>query len=180
MLPFYRHMLISWSQSLLGSTETYSQILSQFLWFTKHIKIESTAIRFPKFSDKDINVILQLFENGRLISWVNLKNRYELTNDVFFQWAQLKHAVLVRRDKLNFDYSDIDENDLYQNHHVIKGARILSLHKLSCNKIYSILIWNNVKKKQKNKQQQQLQTSNLKTYLKIQLLIGVKFTCHHV
>ena len=39
-------MLISWSQSLLGSTETYSQILSQFLWFTKHIKIESTAIRF--------------------------------------------------------------------------------------------------------------------------------------
>ena len=34
LLPFYGHMLNSWSQSLSGSPET-SQILSQFLWFNK-------------------------------------------------------------------------------------------------------------------------------------------------
>ena len=52
LLPFYRHMLICWSQSLSGSPETSSQILSQFLWFNKYIKIEDTIIHFPKFSNK--------------------------------------------------------------------------------------------------------------------------------
>ena len=49
LLIFYRHMLNSWSQSLLGSPETSSWILSQFLWFNKYIKIEVTVIHFPKF-----------------------------------------------------------------------------------------------------------------------------------
>ena len=79
LLPFYRHMLNSWSQSLSGSPETSSQILSQFLWFNKYIKIEGTVIHFPKFSNKGINFLSQLFENGRIISWINLKDRYELT-----------------------------------------------------------------------------------------------------
>ena len=43
-------------------------------------------------------------------------------------------------EKNNFDYNDINENDLCQNHHVIKGARILSLDKLSSSEIYSVLI----------------------------------------
>ena len=25
--------------------------------------------------------------------WVNLKGEYELMNDIFFQWVQLKHAI---------------------------------------------------------------------------------------
>ena len=152
LLPFYRHILNSWSQGLSGSPETSSQILSQFLWFHKYIEIEGTAIHFPKFCNKDINFLSQLFENGRIISWVNLKERYELTNDMFFQWAQLKHAIPARCKKLISDHSDINENDLQQTHHVIKGARILSLN----------------------------QTSILKNCLKIQLLIRVKLTCHHV
>ena len=40
--------------------------------------------------------------------------------------------------------------DLYQNHHVIKGVRILSLDKLSSKKIYSILISNTVNKPTSN------------------------------
>ena len=95
LLPFYRHMLNSWSQSLSGSPETSSQILSPFLWFHKYIKIEGTVIHFPKYSNKGINFLSQLFENGRIISWINLNYRYELTN-MFFQWAQLKHAIHSR------------------------------------------------------------------------------------
>ena len=84
LLPFYRHMLNSWSQSLSGSPETSSQILSQFLWFNKYIKIESTVIHFPKFSNKVIKFLSQLFQNGRIISWINLKDRYGLTNNMIF------------------------------------------------------------------------------------------------
>ena len=44
------------------------------------------------------------------------------------------------------NYSDVDEKNLFQNHQVIKGDRILSSDKLSCNEIYSNLISNNVNK----------------------------------
>ena len=88
-----------WSQSLSGSPETSSQLLSQFRWFNKYIKIEGTVIHFSKFSKKGINFLSQLFENGRIILWISLKNRYELTNDMFFLWAQLKHEIPPRWKK---------------------------------------------------------------------------------
>ena len=58
---------------------------------------------------------------------------------MFFQWAQLKHAIPPRCKKKIFDYSNINKNDLSQNHHVIKRARILPLDKLSSKEIYPIL-----------------------------------------
>ena len=52
LLPFYRHILNSWSQSLSESPQTSSQILSQFLWFNKYIKI--TVMYLPKFSNEGL------------------------------------------------------------------------------------------------------------------------------
>ena len=49
-------------------------------------------------------------------------------------------------EKLIFDYSDINENDLYQNHRITKEATIESLNKLSSKDMYSILISNTVNK----------------------------------
>ena len=57
----------------------------------------------------------------------------------FFQWAQLKDAILARWKTLISNYSDIDEKNLCQNQ-IIKGARILSTGKLSSKEMYSILI----------------------------------------
>ena len=142
LLRFYRQMILSWSQYLSSSPETLSQVLSQFLWYNNYIKFEEAVIHFEKFSNKNISLSLQLFENGRITSWVNLKDKYELTNDIFYQWAQLKHAISARWKTLNSNYSDIDEENLCQNHHVIKGARIFSTNKFSSKEIYSILSWN--------------------------------------
>ena len=61
---------------------------------------------------------------------------------MFFQWAQLKHAVSPRWKQIIFDYSDINENGLCQNHRVVKGARILPFDKLFSKEIYSMLISN--------------------------------------
>ena len=69
------------------------------------------------------------------LSWVNLKDKYELMNDMFFQWAQIKHAVPTRWKTLISNYSDMDEENLCQNHHVTKEARILSTNKLSSKEI---------------------------------------------
>ena len=34
-------------------------------------------------SNEGINFLLQLFENEGIISWINLNDKYELTNDIF-------------------------------------------------------------------------------------------------
>ena len=39
---------------------------------------------------------------------------------MFLQWAQLKHAIPPRCKNKFFDYSNINKNDLSQNHHGIK------------------------------------------------------------
>ena len=41
-------------------------------------EVEDTAINFEKFSNKNINFLSQLFENGRIISWISLKDENEL------------------------------------------------------------------------------------------------------
>ena len=59
----------------------------------------------------------------------------------------MKHAISLRSEISDFfDYNDVTENDMCQNHHVIKGARILPLDKLSSKEIYSVVISNIVNK----------------------------------
>ena len=131
LLPYHRQMVISRSQHLFSSPETPSTI---------HAVIQ--------FSNKNIYFWSQLFENGRIIS-VNLKDKYELRNDMFFQWSQLKHTIPTRWKTLTSNYSDIDQKNLCQNH-VIRGARILSTGKLSPMEMYSFLISNIVNKTTSN------------------------------
>ena len=73
-----------------------SQILSQFLCLNKYIKSEDTAMHFPKFSNKDTNFISELSENGRIISWVNLKDKHESKMTCFLS------AIPARWRKTNF------------------------------------------------------------------------------
>ena len=89
-------MVVSYSQFPSSSPEIPSQVLSQFLSCDNYIKIEDAVIHFEKFSNKTINFLSQLFENGRIISWLNFSGEYELKNDMFFQWPQLKYAILTR------------------------------------------------------------------------------------
>ena len=60
-------MVISRSQYLSSLPETPSQVLSQFLWYNNYIKIEGVVVHVEKFSNKKINFLSQLFENGRII-----------------------------------------------------------------------------------------------------------------
>ena len=78
--------------------------------------------------------------------------------------GSIKTCNSCEMEKLIFGYSCNNVNDLYQNHHVIKGARILSLEKLSSKDIYSILISSTANKP----------TSNIY----FEKLIWVKYTCH--
>ena len=114
-------MVIIWCQYLSSSPETPSQ------HYSNYIKIEDAVIPFEKFSNKNINFLSQLFGNGRIISLVNLKDKYKLTNDMFFLWDQLKLAFPTRWKTLLSNYSDIDEETLCQNHVIIGNTQFIFL-----------------------------------------------------
>ena len=80
------------------------------------------------------------------MSRVNLKDEYKLTNDMFFQWVQLKHVIPTMWKTLISDFSDIDENNLCQNHHVIKGILEFCLPQTSISKLFenTALDWSKI------------------------------------
>ena len=68
-------MIINWNQYLSTSGRTPSQMLSQFFGITNTLKLG-----IQNFLMKIVTFLSQLFENGRIITPVNLKDEYESTN----------------------------------------------------------------------------------------------------
>ena len=92
--------------------ETPSCILSQYLWFSKFITVDTSSVNFTNFSHKNINFVSELVtENCNFIkSWETLKNEYHLDNKWYFQWMQLIHAILlIWKQKINHSKKKIVE-----------------------------------------------------------------------
>ena len=78
---FCKNILFHWSSSFFASSELPSCILSNFLWFNKHILIEKKSIFFRDFSDKGLNFVYQLFDNnGNAKSWSSIKDEFGFSN----------------------------------------------------------------------------------------------------
>ena len=131
--------MLNWKQYLQTDPETISGILSHNLWFNKHIIIHNSIVNFQKFSLKNINFVDQLEnESCQFKKWQILKDEYHLDNDIYFQWAQLIHAIpQIWKNKITQNLTKNESNLLVLNHHLIKNARILALDKLSAMEIYS-------------------------------------------
>ena len=60
---------------------------------------------------------------------------------MYFQWAQLVHAITqIWKNKIKQNLTKNESNLLVRNHHLVRNARILTLDKLTPKKVYSILI----------------------------------------
>ena len=91
---FFKNILLNSSQYLSTDPENISGILSQNLWFNKHIIIDNSTVNFTKFSQKNINFVDQLVkESCQFKKWQTLEDEYNLDNDMYFQWSQLIHAI---------------------------------------------------------------------------------------
>ena len=93
-----------------------------------------------KLAAKNIDFLSQLFEGGSLKSWNDLKIEYNLTNETYFQWLQLKHAIPQNWKTIIKQNPGHVSDLLIHDHHLFKGARIWTLEKLSSKELYSILI----------------------------------------
>ena len=80
-------------------------------------------------------------ESCQFKKWQSLKDEYHLDNDMYFQQAQLIHALpQIWKNKIKQNLTKNETNHLVLNHHLIKNARILALGKVTAKEIYSILI----------------------------------------
>ena len=127
--------MLNWKQYLSTDPETISGILSQNVWFNKHIIIGNSTVTFTKFSQKNISFVDQLVnESCQFKKWQTLKDDYH-------QWDQLVHAIpQIWKNKIKQNLTKNKSNLLVLNHHPIKNARLLTLDKLAAKEIYSILI----------------------------------------
>ena len=111
--------MFQWSSSFFASSELPSCILSNFLWFNKHILIEKKSIFFRDFSDKGLNFVYQLFDNnGNVKSWSSIKEEFSFSNISNFKWQQLIYTLPLSWKKIK--ETDNTENLLLPNHHLIK------------------------------------------------------------
>ena len=140
---FYKSLLLHWKNSFPNFHVVASCILNEFLWYNKYIKIGGNTINFKYFSEKGINYFIHLLNNdGYFKTWTVIKAEHNLSENLYFQWMQLIHAIpLEWKQNVKNNISD-SANLLTLNHHIIFNSRILSAEKLSSKEIYLILIHN--------------------------------------
>ena len=80
MPKFYREMLLNWSKSLSYDPSVPSNILSQYLWFIKHIKIGYNSVYFSHFSNHGINFIVNFESIRKYKSCDTINYEYNLTD----------------------------------------------------------------------------------------------------
>ena len=75
-----------------------------------------------KLATKNIDFLSQLFEGASLKSWNEYKIEYNLTNETYFQWLQLKHAIPHKWKTITKQNPGIVSNLLILGHHLLKGS----------------------------------------------------------
>ena len=82
-----------WKQNLFFPPTVPSAILSEFLWFNSNIPIDKKTAYFHKFSEKNVNFVGQLFQNGKLKKWNSLQQELNLQDSQKFAWLQITYAI---------------------------------------------------------------------------------------
>ena len=78
------------------SSPTYilSAVASQFIWYNEYIKIDNDAIYNRYFSQKNLNHIVDLFQNnGKMRSWEGWRAKFDL--DAIENFIGYKLSTLI-------------------------------------------------------------------------------------
>ena len=162
-----KEIFLYWKNYLTRKPEIPSCILSQYLWYNENIQVDKNSIYLVQFSEKNINSVSQLFRPECSIKrWHELKTECELYENSYFQWLQLISAIAEGWKFIIKETHESTTNLIIHDHHVIKGSTILTLDKLSSNKIYAIFKIN-------------LLTFISKICLMTMILTGQQFICYH-
>ena len=138
---FCQDISIKWLNNFTSKPTLSSMILSVFIWFNSNIKVDSKLVRFYFFSDKNLNLIGQLFnDNGNIKPWKDLKVEFHLKDTHKIYCLQIIDALpktwkdIILKDKGNA------KNLVTFDHHIVRNSQIFRLNKLTSKELYLILV----------------------------------------
>ena len=71
---YYHEIFRKWSSNLSVSSNIPSAIISQVIWFNKHVKIDNKSLCNNSLANHGINHVGQLFkESGMTKAWLDIK-----------------------------------------------------------------------------------------------------------
>ena len=98
---FYQDIFIKWINNYTAKPTLPLMILSEFIWFNSNIKLDSKPVHLPFFSNKNFNLIDQLFnDNGNIKPWEDIKIEFFLKDTQKIYWLQIIDALLKSWKKL--------------------------------------------------------------------------------
>ena len=144
---FYQNIFIKWINNYTAKPTFPSMILSELIWFSSNIKVDSKPVHFSFYSDKNLNFIGQLLnENGNIKPWEDIEIEFHLKDTQKIYWSQIIDALPKSwKDAILKDKGNAKSLVIFD-HHILTKSQICSLSKLTSNELYLILVdANNVK-----------------------------------
>ena len=132
---FYRKILATWKDCSSNPITAYA-VLNQRIWHNYYLKINNRPFYFKEFARANVNYVSQLFTEGSLKTWDQIKTEFDLENRLYFKFIQLTHSLppdwrqLVAADPI----------DVIPTQGVLQCTNLLPLDKLSSKQLYSLLI----------------------------------------
>ena len=101
-------------------------ILSQYLWYNKSIQMNNASVYFLKFSERNIDYVLQLFsDNGSIKQRHECKKEYNLHQSFFYQWLQLIGSIPQGLKIIIKENNENATSLIIHEHHLVKGCRVI-------------------------------------------------------
>jgi len=122
---FYRQCLFAYQVLHISDDLDLQSIRSQSLWFNKFIQINNQPVFYDKWYKKGICIINDILDvNQKLLSWDDVKKKFELDDLNFLQYLGLTQSIPKQwKQKLSKStYSSFFEPD---DHPMIEGIGIL-------------------------------------------------------
>ena len=137
---FYQEILLKWKQNYTFISTTPSIIYSEFLWFNSCIKIDKKPVYVRAISQNNLNFVGQLFQDGKLKTWENIKVEFGLQSFQKFKWLQITDAIPKNWKDIIKDDNGNSKNLVFYDNHLSKGGLIYGLNKLNSKELYQLQI----------------------------------------
>lgn len=99
--PFVKNTVIVWYEVLKYLKENAA--LSQFspIWGNKNFTPGTNDLGFKIWANKGINKISDLYDNNVLLSFTDVKQRFNIDGKHFFKYLQIRHFIKQTQNSLN-------------------------------------------------------------------------------
>ena len=105
---------------------TSSTIVSQIIWYSKHILADNRSFYNTTLADKEINHVEQLFDaNGAIKPWSKFKREFSLNKNSHFYWIQLNNAISKALKEIIYKGDKSFQVLVFTGHHIIKKHQII-------------------------------------------------------